>query len=49
MYDPNLDRPDFERPPNRMLIRREEKNEEESKTMLAILSLIHISEPTRPY
>jgi len=37
MSDPNLDRPDFERPPNRMLIRREEKNEEESKTMLAII------------
>lgn len=32
MSDPNL-----ERPPNRALIRREEKNEGESKTMLAII------------
>ena len=32
MSDPNL-----ERPPNRALIRREEKSEEESKTMLAII------------
>ena len=37
MSDPNLERPDFERPSNRALIRREEKNEEESKTMLAII------------
>jgi hypothetical protein len=32
MSDPNL-----EQPPNRALIPREEKNEEESKTMLAII------------
>ena len=37
MSDPNLERPDFERPSNRALMRREEKNEVESKTMLAII------------
>ena len=37
MSDPNLERPDLEQPSNRALIRREEKNEEESKTMLAII------------
>src|SRR5215218_8558891 len=37
MSDPNLERPDFERPSNRALMRREEKDEGESKTMLAII------------
>jgi len=37
MSDPNLERPNFERASNRALIRREEKNEGESKTMLAII------------